>query len=90
MMLLMFIHHLENVCLPKNSVLQLIHRVEFFQSLFQNHVLTFNHDLPERSHTKNDFPIALCITNHLLNLQPETLLILVKHAISEQGISKDY
>ena len=50
--------HLERIilfgeCLPrKNSVLQLIHRVEFFQSLFQNHALTFNYDLTERSQYK--------------------------------------
>ena len=50
--------------------------------------------------TKNDFPyIALCRTkvsiighesNHLDTSQPETLLILIKHAINEQGISEDH
>ena len=89
-------------CLPPtNSVLQLIHRVEFFQCLFQNHTFTFNHDLPKWSQYKNWFSDTLLFikpkisissheSNYLVNSRPETLLILVKHAINEQRISKGY
>ena len=34
--------------------------------------------------------IASCKNNHLVNSRPETLLILVKHAINEQRTSKGY
>lgn len=80
-------------CLPpKNIVFQLIHRVECFQCLFQNHSLTFNHNLP-KSQCKNWFADTFLFierkisilsheNNYLVNSWPETLLILVKYPIN--------
>ena len=88
-------------CLPpKNSVLQLNHRVEFF-IVYSKITLAFNDDIPKRPQYKSWFSdtslfiepkisISSHESNYLVNSRPETLLILVKHAINEQRISKDY
>ena len=45
-------------CLPpKNSVLQLNHRVEFFQCFYSKITLTNDHDIPSGLNTILDFPI---------------------------------
>ena len=83
---------------PKNSVLQLNHRVEFF-NVYSKITLSFNHDIPKWSQYKSWFSdtslfieakisISSHESNYLVNSRPETLLILVKHAINEQSISK--
>ena len=80
------------------SVLQLIHRVEIPMFYFKI-TLTMNHDIPKWSQYKNCFSdillfieskisIASHENNNLVNSRPETLYILVKHTINEQGTSK--
>ena len=82
-------------CLPpKNSVLQLIHRVEFFNVLFQKSHSLLIKISQSGLNTKLIFRyIALYgikdiylshENNHLVNSRPETLVIWAKHAINEQ------
>ena len=76
-----------NVCLPKTIFSNLFTVLIFFQCLFKNHSLSFNHDLPKWSQYKNWFYDTLLLIEPKICISSQESIIIIVCLFSARNIA---